>query len=405
MNLFTLIAEALGSLAKNTVRTCLSMLGIVIGVAAVITLVAMAQATQTRVEDEIAKMGDDWMFIRYWGIAHGGVRGAERERKPYQTKMEADAIMEQCSAVRAATPRNRMMMQVKSSYSNVSTQVVGAYPNYQDIRRWAVDAGRLLDESDEINHLAVCAIGHTPAKELFGSINPVGEFITVKNARFKIVGLLSFKGQSSWRDYDDVIIFPYMVFQRKIAGSERSATILAAARHDVDPKIAEQQIRDLLRAMHNLREEDEDDFRIRALSEFADVKSESSEAFTWLLGMVAGVALVVGGVGIMNIMLVSVTERTREIGLRMAIGADGLDIMWQFLTEAVILCTLGGVIGMFVGWGASHLLTELRGYETEVSYWIAFIALAFASATGIFFGFYPAWRASRLDPIEALRYE
>ncbi|MBN2561509.1 MAG: ABC transporter permease [Phycisphaerae bacterium] len=405
MNLFTLISEALCSLGKNKVRTGLSMLGIVIGVAAVITLVAMAQATKTRVEDEIARMGDDWMFIRYWGVAQRGVRGSERERKPFQTKMEADAIMEQCSAVRAATPSNRMSMQVKSSYNNVSTQIEGAYPNYLDIRRWTVDAGRPLDESDELDNLPVCVIGQTPTKELFGSINPVGEFITIKNARFRIVGLLSFKGQSGWRDYDDIVLFPYMVFQRKIAGSERSATILAAARHGVDPKIAEQQIRDLLRAMHNLREGEEDDFRIRALSEFADVKSESSEAFTWLLGMVAGVALVVGGVGIMNIMLVSVTERTREIGLRMAIGADGFDIMWQFLIEAVILCTLGGIIGMFAGWGASRLMTEWKGYETEVSYWIAFIALGFACVTGIFFGFYPAWRASRLDPIEALRYE
>ncbi|MFH1419499.1 MAG: ABC transporter permease [Planctomycetota bacterium] len=405
MNVFTLIAEALSSLGKNKVRTGLSMLGIVIGVAAVITLVAMAQATKTRVEDEIAMMGDDWMFIRYWGVARGGVRGTEQERKPYQTRMEANAIMQQCPAVRAATPSNRMAAQVKSSYSNVSTQVEGAYPNYHDIRRWTVDVGRPLEEADETNHAAVCVIGQTPAKELFGSVNPVGEFITVKNARFKIVGLLSYKGQSSWRDYDDIILFPYMVFQRKIAGSERSATILAAARHEVDPKIAEAQIRDLLRAMHNLREGEEDDFRIRALSEFADVKEESSEAFTWLLGMVAGVALVVGGVGIMNIMLVSVTERTREIGLRMAIGADGLDILWQFLIEAVILCTLGGIIGMFAGWGASHVLTQWKGYETKVSYWIAFIALGFASATGIFFGFYPAWRASRLDPIEALRYE
>ena len=203
----------------------------------------------------------------------------------------------------------------------------------------------------------------------------------------------------------DIALFPYMVFQRKIAGSERSGTILAAAARNADPKVAEDQIRRLLRQTHNLREGDPDDFRIYATSESAAAKEESSESFTWLLGMIASVSLVVGGVGIMNIMLVSVTERTREIGLRMAIGADGFDIMLQFLIEAVMLCTLGGLIGMFAGLGFSFALTSWKGYETEVSYSIVMIALGFACATGVFFGFYPAWRASRLDPIEALRYE
>jgi putative ABC transport system permease protein len=405
MNVFTLIAEALTSLGKNKVRTALSMLGIVIGVGAVITLVAMAQATKMRVEDEIAKMGDDWMFIGYWGISRSGVRKGDVERKPLQTKFEADSINEECSAVRAATPRNQMSMQIKSSYSNYFGLVFGAYPCFQDIRRYTVGSGRLLNESDEANNLPVCVIGQTTAHELFGSINPVGEFITVKNARFEVVGLLSFKGRSGSRDLDDIALFPYMVFQRKIAGSERSGTILAAAQHGVDPKIAEDQIRRLLRQNHNLRDGDPDDFRIHATSESAAAKEESSDSFAWLLGMIAGVSLVVGGVGIMNIMLVSVTERTREIGLRMAIGADGFDIMLQFLIEALILCTLGGLVGMFIGWGFSHVLTAWKGYETEVSYSIVMIALGFASATGIFFGFYPAWRASRLDPIEALRYE
>lgn len=404
MNLFALIAEAMSSLGKNKVRTGLSMLGIVIGVGAVITLVAMGQATKSRVEEEIAKLGDDWMFIGYWGMPRGGVRKGEQERKPLQTKIEADAIMQQCTAVRAATPRNRMTMQVRSSYSNYASQVVGAYPSYQDIRRWTVDAGRLLDQSDEENNRPVCVIGQTTARELFGSINPVGEDITVKNARFKIVGLLSFKGRGGWRDLDDIILFPYMVFQRKIAGTEVSGTILAAAHHTVDPKIAEEQIRGLLRQMHNLRPDDADDFRIHAQSESARTKEAASGQLQFLLRMIASISLVVGGIGIMNIMLVSVTERTREIGLRMAIGADGVDILFQFLIEAVMLCTLGGIIGMFVGWGFSHVMTK-QGYETEISYWIAGIALGCAFVTGVLSGFYPAWQASRLEPIEALRYE
>ncbi|MCG8405604.1 MAG: ABC transporter permease [Phycisphaerales bacterium] len=404
MNLFALIAEAVSSLGKNKVRTGLSMLGIVIGVGAVITLVAMGQATKSRVEEEIAKLGDDWMFIGYWGMPRSGVRKGEQERKPLQTKIEADGIIQQCTAVRAATPRNRMTMQVRSSYSNYASQVVGAYPCYQDIRRWTVDAGRLLDQGDEENNRPVCVIGQTTARELFGSVNPVGEYITVKNSRFKIVGLLSFKGRGGWRDLDDIILFPYMVFQRKIAGTEVSGTILAAAHHGINAKIAEEQIRGFLRQMHNLREDDADDFRIHSQSESARTKTAASQEFQFLLRMIASISLVVGGIGIMNIMLVSVTERTREIGLRMAIGADGVDILSQFLIEAVMLCTLGGVIGMFVGWGFSHLMTQ-QGYETQISYWIAAIALGCAFITGILSGFYPAWQASRLDPIEALRYE
>ncbi|MCA9254076.1 MAG: FtsX-like permease family protein, partial [Phycisphaerales bacterium] len=249
------------------------------------------------------------------------------------------------------------------------------------------------------------AIGMTAAKELFGSINPVGEQITVKGARFRIVGVLAFKGRSGPRDNDDEIIFPYKVFQQKIAGSEISSTMLAAAHVNVDPMAAESQVRAFLRERHNLREGDDDDFRIWSVSEMAQMKEESSASFEWLLGMIAGVALVVGGVGIMNIMLVSVTERTREIGLRMAIGANGFDILLQFLIEAVMLCTLGGIIGIFVGWGTSEILTQWKGYETQVSTSIAILALGFASATGVFFGFYPAFRASRLEPMDALRYE
>jgi len=405
MNLTTLLAESLISLGKNKVRTGLSMLGIIIGVGAVIVLVAMAHATETRIREEIAKMGDDWLWISYWGIARSGVRRGEVVTKPFQTKEDADAIMQECSAVRAATPSNMMSIQVKSSYNNYQTMISGVYPNYHDIRRWPVERGRPLNESDEVSCRPVCVIGHTAARELFGSIDPVGEEITVKSCRFQIVGLLSFKGQGDRRDHDDTILFPYMTFQRKVAGSELSGSILAAARHGVDPKVAEDQVRRFLRQRYNLREGEPDTFRIRSVGESAALKEESSASFEWLLRMIAGVSLVVGGIGIMNIMLVSVTERTREIGLRMAIGANGLDILMQFLVEAVVLCTVGGIIGMLVGWGSSHALTAWKQYETEVSYWIAAVALGFAFATGVFFGFYPAWRASRLDPIEALRYE
>ncbi len=405
MNPFTLLAEAVHSLGKNKVRTSLSMLGIVIGVGAVITLVSMAEATRIRVEDEIARMGDDWMWIWYWGHSRGGVRRGDVGRKAGQTKGDADAIMEHCSAVRAATPSNRMSMPIKSSYNNYQSSCYGVYPNYLDIRRYETVLGRPLVDSDESSRAPVCVIGQTAAQELFGSINPVGEEITVKSTRFKIVGLLGPKGHSGYRDNDDVLIFPYSTFQRKIAGTELSGSLAAAAVRGIDPKIAEDQIRALLRQRHNLAPDEADDFRIRSRSESAQAQEESSDSFGWLLGSIAGISLIVGGVGIMNIMLVSVSEPTREIGLRMAIGAGTGDILLQFLVEAIMLCVLGGIIGVFGGWGFSHVLTAWKGYETVVSTYVAGIALAFAAGIGIFFGFYPAWRASRLDPIEALRYE
>jgi putative ABC transport system permease protein len=405
MNIATLFSEAGVSLGKNKVRTALSMLGIVIGVGAVITLVAMAQATKIRVEEEIARMGDDWIWISNWGVARSGIRSDEVERRPMETRDDADAIMEQCSAIRAASPSNRMTMQARSSYANYQTTVQGVYPNYHDIRRWPVIVGRTLDNADEEAIRPVCVIGQTVARELFGAINPVGEEITVKNGRFKVVGLLSFKGRSGHRDNDDAILFPYMTFQRKIAGSEISGSLVVAARHGVDPAVAQEQVREILRERHNIRAGESDDFRMWAVSDKAALEEESKDSFEWLLRMVAGVSLIVGGIGIMNIMLVSVTERTREIGLRMAIGANSTNILLQFLVEAIALCTLGGILGVFAGWGFSYALTEMKGYETAVSYWIAGLALGFAFATGVFFGFYPAWRASRLDPIDALRYE
>ncbi|MCB9854017.1 MAG: ABC transporter permease, partial [Phycisphaerales bacterium] len=247
MNIFSLIAEALVSLGKNKVRTSLSMLGIVIGVGAVIVLVAMAQATKSRVEDEIARMGDDWMWIGTWGMSKSGARKGNVERKPNQTRDDARAIMEHCSLIRAATPSNQMQMQVKSAYNNYQTGVQGVFPIYHDIRRWPVIVGRVLNGEDEQTGNPVCVIGQTAAHELFGSIQPVGEEITVNGARFTIVGLLSFKGRSGRRDNDDMILFPYKVFQQKVAGSEISSTMLAAAHIGVDPMAAEAQVRSFLR--------------------------------------------------------------------------------------------------------------------------------------------------------------
>lgn len=405
MNPLSLVAEALISLGKNKVRTALSMLGIVIGVASVIAMVAVGEGAQRAVEREIKAMGDDWLMIMYWGMQRGGAR-KQQPVTSRETQEEAALILRECSAVRATSPTNRMSQQVISSYGNYQTSVIGVYPSFFDIRRWSASSGRLFTEEEMAMQAKVCVIGTTAARELFGAVSPVGEIIRVNRVAFEIVGLLESKGISSeGRDNDDVILFPFHSFQRLIAGNEQAGTLFAAARDNESVQLAKQQIRQVLRQHHKLADEEDDDFRIfdRALT--AQANAEATRTFNLLLTAIASISLVVGGVGIMNIMLVSVTERTREIGLRMAIGANQYHVLGQFLTEAVVLCALGGVLGFAAGWGTSLAVSRQLGWETDVSYWMAGLAIAFASGVGLFFGFYPAWKASRLDPITALRFE
>jgi putative ABC transport system permease protein len=283
---------------------------------------------------------------------------------------------------------------------------MGVYPNFFDIRRWDCSLGHTFTMEDMVMQTKVCCIGVTAAKELFGSVNPVGQTIRANRVAFDVVGVLDSKGVGSdGRDFDDIILFPFTSFQRMIAGNEPSGTLFAAAKPGVPLAVAKEQIRGLLRQRHRLGDNDDDTFRIMDRSLMAQANAEATNTFNLLLTSIASISLIVGGVGIMNIMLVSVTERTREIGLRMAIGANSTHILGQFLCEAVVLCALGGLIGFGAGWGVSRFVTMKVGWETEVSYWMAGIAIVFATAVGIFFGFYPAWRASRLNPIDALRYE
>lgn len=406
MSPFAVVAEAFISLGKNKVRTALSMLGIVIGVASVITMVAMGQGTQHKVEQEIAALGDDWMGIFYWDRGPSGVRQTNSNVRPLETLEDADAIVRECSAVRAATPTNRMRQQVVSPFSNYLSNVEGELPCIFDIRRWKIARGRFFNDQDNDKQAKVCVIGQTPARELFGSIDPVGETIRVNKVPFEIVGLLAPKGRSAdGRDYDDTIIFPWNSFQRRVAGAERSQSLICAAKPGVPLAVAKAQVVDLLRARHRLGPNDPDDFRTFDLSESASIKTEASAAFSVLILIIASVSLVVGGVGIMNIMLVSVTERTREIGLRMALGARETSILAQFLVEAILLCAIGGLIGLLAGIGSTELVSRNMNATTIIPGWSLGVAVSFSIAVGVFFGFYPAWRASRLNPIEALRYE
>ncbi len=405
MNVFSLILEALNSMRKNKVRTALSALGIVIGVGSVIAMVAVGEGARLRVEEEIARLGDDWLMIGFWGIQRGGLRG-ESGMLPNEAEEDAAAIERECSAVRAATPSNRMSVQVVSAFGNYMATLQGVYPNYFDIRRWPVTTGRPFDEEDNEIRARVACIGTTTARELFGGMSPIGQTIRVNKIAFEVIGLLESKGVGSdGRDNDDVILFPWHAFQRFVAGSEVARTIFVAARHGTSLSIARAQIRSLLRQRHRLPDEADDDFRIIDRTAGAQANAEATRTLNLLLTMIASISLLVGGIGIMNIMLVSVTERTREIGLRMAIGANGFHILGQFLTEAVVLCALGGLLGFALGWGALVFVQMQYGWEAVVSPWMAGIALAFSCGVGLFFGFYPAWRASRLDPIDALRFE
>jgi putative ABC transport system permease protein len=284
--------------------------------------------------------------------------------------------------------------------------VHGTRPAYFDIRRLEVIDGREFNADDMRMLGKVCCMGITASRELFGAMSPVGQTVRINRVAFEVIGLLGPKGVGSdGRDNDDIILAPFTSFERYLAGREGSGTLMAAAAYGEDMAVAKQQLRDILRQRHRLADDEDDDFRIFDRSLTMQANAEATRTFNTLLTMIASISLLVGGVGIMNIMLVSVTERTREIGLRMAIGADAHHILEQFLCEAVVLCGMGGLLGFGFGWGVSRFVSWHYGWDTVISYWMAALAVAFATAVGLFFGFYPAWRASQLDPIDALRYE
>jgi len=405
MHFLTILHEAMISLLHHKVRTTLSVLGIVIGIASVIAMVAVGEGAKARVEREIEALGNDWLTIGFWGIQRGGIR-RQQGVPPDLAERDAVAIGEQCTAIRAATPSNSMRMQVVSSYNNYQPAIQGVYPDFFDIRRWHAVAGRLFTHEDMTMMQRVCCIGQTAARELFGAVFPVGQTIRVNRITFEIIGVLEAKGTvGDGRDNDDVIVFPWSVFQRLIAGNEISQTMYAAAVPGVPLSVAKAQIRSLLRQRHHLAEDEDDDFRIVDRSVAAEANAEATRTFNWLLTTIACISLVVGGVGVMNVTLVSVTERTREIGTRMAIGASGRAILAQFLTEAVLLCSVGGVVGFGLGTLVAQVVSWELGWDVLISYWMAALAIGFATCVGVFFGFYPAYSASQLDPIEALRYE
>src|SRR5213594_2189149 len=404
MNLWASARIAVRALRVNKLRSALTMLGIVIGVGAVITMVAVGSGAQARVAEQIASLGSNMIVVLSGSSTASGVRLGSGSQLTI-TEEDAWAIQRELPLVEAAAPSMRGGGQVVYGNLNWSTQVQGVTPEYFIARDWGVVAGRALIQEDVDGATKVALVGQTVAENLFGGTDPLEQVIRIKKVPFTVVGVLDRKGQSAWgQDQDDVILIPLSTAKKKVLGvSQANARSVGAisvrAREAAMMKEAEEQMRDLLRQRHRLQPYQDDDFWLRNLAEVLQSQEESSRVLTLLLAAIASVSLLVGGIGIMNIMLVSVTERTREIGLRMAVGARGRDILTQFLVEAVTLSLIGGVIGIALGLGGSYGIAYFAEWRTLIRPDAVLVAFGFAGAVGIFFGFYPARKASRLDPI------
>jgi putative ABC transport system permease protein len=397
---------ALKALNRNKLRTTLTMLGMIIGVGAVITMVALGNGAQVSIEQQIQSAGTNVVMVNAGNFSSGGVRQGQGMSNTL-TPDDAAAIRDLPGVqYLVETVRNRGG-QVVAGNQNWNTSVEGTNVDLPMIKSWALDSGTFLTPADVASASKVCVIGTTVRSMLFPDGNdPVGEIIRIGKHPFKIVGVLSSKGQSSvGQDQDDVIYAPFTTVQKKMRGITyiEGMTVSTASADSI--KQTADAISALLRVRHKIQPGDNDDFMVRTLEDIAAIRTETTRTMTMLLASIAGVSLLVGGIGIMNIMLVSVTERTREIGLRLAIGAGGSDVLLQFLVEAVVISLLGGSIGIGLGYALSQSLTQFLQWPTYVSPQAVLVAFGFAAGIGIFFGFYPARKASALDPIEALRYE
>ncbi|HSA89001.1 MAG TPA: ABC transporter permease [Burkholderiales bacterium] len=410
MNFAALLRIALRALAVNKLRSALTMLGIVIGVAAVIVMIAVGAGAQARVEDQIRALGSNLLLVMPGSTTAGGVRLGFGSASTL-TEDDVAAINREIPEALAA-PALRGAAQVIWGNTNWSTQIYGTTPDYLEVRQWPLAAGRIFEPAEMAAAAKVCLIGATVARQLFGDADPLDQSIRIKRVPFTVIGVLDVKGQSLMgTDQDDLVLVPIKTARSRVLGTASAArnrtvgTIWVKAAEGVDTKELEGEVRSLLRQRHRIQPGADDDFSLRNLAEVMAAQEASSRVLALLLAAVASVSLLVGGIGIMNIMLVSVTERTREIGLRMAVGARTRDILGQFLVEAVTLSLIGGLAGVALGIGASVLIAELAGWRIVLSAEAVGLAVAFALAIGVFFGFYPARKAARLNPVEALRFE
>ncbi len=400
-----LIDIATKSILKNKMRTLLTMLGIIIGVAAVIVMVAVGQGAKTQIQQRIENLGTNMIVITQGASQSGGVsQGAGTSNR--LSLEDADALKRESVLLAGSSPVVMAPTQVVGGGTNWRTMVDGVSTDYFIIRDWQAQSGRLFDDSEVRGVRKVVVIGQTVAKNLFPNQDPVGQQILIRNVPVEIVGVLSEKGQTAeGSDQDDVILAPYTTVQTRLSRHTFIPQILASTPSKADIPAAEDEIRGILRETHKLAEYEPDDFTVRNQTDLAQAAQGTTEVMSLLLAAIASISLLVGGIGIMNIMLVSVTERTREIGIRLAIGARGADVMRQFLVESVVMSVFGGIIGIGVGFGGAAVLQHFTGWGTTIAPAMAGIAIGFSAAVGIFFGYYPARKAALLDPIQALRYE
>lgn len=410
MNLGMSLRIALNALRVNKLRSALTMLGIIIGTAAVIAMVSIGSGAQSRVADQIKSLGSNIMIIVPGSTTQGGVRlGAGANQ--VLTEDDALAIARDISGVIVAAPTSRNNDQVVAGNQNWGTSIYGATNDWLEAREWPIADGRLFEPDELRSGAKVVIIGETVARELFGGQDPLEQQIRIRKVPFTVIGVLGRKGQSLLgQDQDDLVLVPLAAHRSRLFGAgqgrlRRVGTITVKVQEGVDMKQVESRVLELMRQRHRVQDGQPDSVSIRNLTEMLETQEAASRVMTVLLASVAGVSLLVGGIGIMNIMLVSVTERTREIGLRMAVGAKARHILTQFLVEAVVLAVLGGAIGMGLGLLVSYGVEQLSGWRIELSLWSIALAAGFSAAVGIFFGWYPARKASRLLPIQALRYE
>ena len=411
MSWLAAVRSAFKALAANALRSVLTMLGIIIGVAAVITMIAVGRGATERVQEQMKGLGSNIMLVLPGGVSQAGVRlGAQTRQR--LTEEDALAISLDIPEVQVAAPTSRTSGQVVFGNTNWGTTVFGVTNDYLEARDWGLVSGRLFDGAELSGSAKVAWIGSTVARELFGNEDPVDQTVRVRGVPMKIVGVLATKGQNSMgQDQDDVLMIPISTLRNRIWGGDaasklkRVGAISVKVREGQSMKEVEEAIKDLLRQRFKVQAGGDDPFQIRNLTEILQAQEESSRVMTLLLAAVAGISLLIGGIGIMNIMLVSVTERTREIGLRMAVGARGKDILAQFLIEATTLSLIGGAIGVLLGAGATLAVGHFAGWKVAMSADAVLLAAGFSALVGVFFGYYPARRASRLLPIAALRYE
>lgn len=406
MNLTNLFKIAVRALANNKLRGFLTMLGIIIGVASVITMLAIGQGSKKSIQAEISEMGSNMIMIQPGGDMRGGVRQSADDMETLKLNDYED-IVNETRYVEAVSPSVNSSGQAIYGANNTPTTVYGISPDYMNIRRYKVQDGDMFTEQDISSAAKVCVIGKTVADNLFpNGENPVGKIIRFQKLPFKIVGVLESKGYNSMgMDQDDLILAPYTTIQKKVLAITHLQGITCSALKEEYTEQAIDEISEILRRNHKLKDTDDDDFTVRSMQELSSMLTSTTDMMTILLAAVAGISLVVGGIGIMNIMYVSVTERTREIGLRMSIGAKGIDILAQFLIESVLISVTGGLIGVFLGVGSSLLVNIVAHFPIYIQPWSVLLSFVVCTATGIFFGWYPAKKAAQLDPIEAIRYE